>query len=234
MASLVWLEGGQLRREHLAQGLSFIGRGQDATIQVQSEDHTVSRLHAQIRAQGPSTSIEHLPTARNPTVVGGNAVDRTELKDGDEVQLGTLKMTFHDLSRATLLSGIVCNNCSRENEASGKDCWYCGQNLVNAPSVVLKNRGPACRLVPAAGAHKNLFIGQHLAIKGDGTIESGRGHDVPQGAVAAVIGRDDNAAVLRPMGGPVSLNGQPLQEERILQDGDQVLAAGQLFVALLG
>ncbi|OAI39555.1 hypothetical protein AYO38_01565 [bacterium SCGC AG-212-C10] len=226
------MDNGELHAAHLAEGSTFIGRGEDATVRVNPADRTVSRLHAQLRLNGKSATLEHL-SSTNATRVRGEEIRNTELRDGDAIQLGTFNLSFHDLARTRLLSGIVCGNCQRENEASGKDCWYCGQNLVNAPSVVLKNRSAACRLVSASGGAKTLFAGHFVAIYSNGSMGDGRGHAAPPEAVVTILGREDNSAVISSRGVPVAINGAQLSGEHALQDGDRISCAGQQFIALL-
>ena len=80
------------RRFPLGDGTFIIGRAPDAAIQVDSGG--VSRLHARIQVRGREASVEDLGS-KNGTFVGGQPVSAPRnLKDGDEVRVGPVALTF--------------------------------------------------------------------------------------------------------------------------------------------
>jgi DNA-binding winged helix-turn-helix (wHTH) protein len=76
----------------LAQGSSILGRGRDAAIQLDSAG--VSRHHARIVVTGDAAQVEDL-ASKNGTFVDGERVSAPRaLKDGDEIRVGPVALTF--------------------------------------------------------------------------------------------------------------------------------------------
>ncbi len=78
-------------------GRTVIGR--DASCDVQIPDSTVSARHAEIVARPGSATITNL-LATNGTRVNGDAVQSSELKDGDLVRVGRVHMVYKDVPAA--------------------------------------------------------------------------------------------------------------------------------------
>jgi len=173
MTALTWLENGRLKFASLAGDGSFVlGRNEEADIVIDSPDKTISRRHARLAVKGGASAAENLSSTNVTRINGTPITGRAALSDGDSLQLGTTVLTFHDLSRSMILSGLICSNCHRENPASQKDCWFCGQNLVNALSVALRNRTAACRVVTLTGAVTDIFVGRGAGIRAGGEVEA--------------------------------------------------------------
>ncbi len=69
----------------------LLGRGQPASGQVdviRLDDKSISRKQAWIRRDASGTSIEHIPTAANPTLVNGAEISRARLSVGDRIEMG--------------------------------------------------------------------------------------------------------------------------------------------------
>jgi DNA-binding winged helix-turn-helix (wHTH) protein len=80
------------RQFALAQGVLVIGRAEDAAIQIDSSG--VSRRHARVVVNGQQVHVEDLGS-KNGTFVGGEPVDGAcPLKDGDEIRVGPVTLTF--------------------------------------------------------------------------------------------------------------------------------------------
>jgi DNA-binding winged helix-turn-helix (wHTH) protein len=76
----------------LREGVTFVGRDRDCTVCVDS--HTVSRRHARIVVTAEETTIEDLGS-KNGTLVNGDRVTApVVLKDCDEIQVGSLIVTY--------------------------------------------------------------------------------------------------------------------------------------------
>jgi DNA-binding winged helix-turn-helix (wHTH) protein len=89
-----WLVYGD-RHWSLPDGEHVIGRGQEPDA-IDSE--TVSRRHARILVSAGSATIEDL-TSKNGTFVGNEPVASARaLKDGDEIRLGSVRLTFRATS----------------------------------------------------------------------------------------------------------------------------------------
>ncbi len=80
----------------LDDGETVIGRSHRADIRL--DDDSISRLHVKMQLNGTSVSIEDLGSS-NGTLVNGERITTTGLRDGDKIRLGEttiLKFTFHD------------------------------------------------------------------------------------------------------------------------------------------
>ena len=96
-AVLLVLAGSNVGKTYnLAEGETFLGRGQNATIRL--NDDGISRRHARLVQTGGLVRIEDLQSA-NGTLVNGEAVTQQPLADGDKIRLGSttiLKFTYSD------------------------------------------------------------------------------------------------------------------------------------------
>src|SRR5688572_18778088 len=88
---IIW-ESGQVA---LRAGDHLLGR--DADVAVWLESPTVSRHHARIRITESDATIEDL-ASKNGTFLRGERVSTsTALKDGDEIRLGSVQVTFRSI-----------------------------------------------------------------------------------------------------------------------------------------
>ena len=77
----------------LTPDVHIIGRGPDCGVCIESTD--VSRHHAQITIDSLGATIRDLGS-RNGTIVGGERLtDSRQLRDGEEIRLGSVSLTFH-------------------------------------------------------------------------------------------------------------------------------------------
>jgi DNA-binding winged helix-turn-helix (wHTH) protein len=76
----------------LREGRTVVGRDRSAGVFL--DDSTVSRRHARLVVDGPNVTIEDLGS-KNGTFVSGRKVEGVSvLKDGDEIQVGSVFLTF--------------------------------------------------------------------------------------------------------------------------------------------
>lgn len=76
----------------LSEGANFVGRDRECTVRVDSVD--LSRRHARIVVTRAETTIEDLGS-KNGTEVNGERISHSvTLKDQDQIQLGSLTMTY--------------------------------------------------------------------------------------------------------------------------------------------
>ncbi len=66
-----------------------IGRGKGADVMI--AEPTMSRAHAAVGCEGLSFFVQDLGST-NGTLVNGGRFERTVLRDGDEIQLGKLRL----------------------------------------------------------------------------------------------------------------------------------------------
>jgi len=80
----------------LDEGENLIGRDADCTVCIRST--TVSRHHARILVRGEEALVEDLGS-KNGTFLSGARIDRpTPLKDGDALQIGSIRATFRSFT----------------------------------------------------------------------------------------------------------------------------------------
>jgi DNA-binding winged helix-turn-helix (wHTH) protein len=79
----------------LSKGTTFVGRDRDCAVRIDSP--TLSRRHARIVVAGGETTVEDLGS-KNGTQVNGQRIKQpVTLKDSDEIQVGSLKLTYRVL-----------------------------------------------------------------------------------------------------------------------------------------
>jgi DNA-binding winged helix-turn-helix (wHTH) protein len=76
----------------LMEGANVIGREPDATIQIDSRG--VSRHHARILVSGGDATLEDLGSKNGTHVNGHRITTPARLADGDEIGLGSIRLTF--------------------------------------------------------------------------------------------------------------------------------------------
>ena len=79
------------RQTVLLEGANVIGRAPDSTIQCDATG--VSRQHARILVSQGKATLEDLGS-KNGTYLGGERITSARLSDGDEIRLGTARLTF--------------------------------------------------------------------------------------------------------------------------------------------
>jgi DNA-binding winged helix-turn-helix (wHTH) protein len=87
----LWLVG-ERRHIPLLEGTNVIGRGEDAAIQIDSPG--VSRHHARVLVKGDEATLEDLGSKNGTSLNGTRMSAPHRLRDGDEIRLGALVLTF--------------------------------------------------------------------------------------------------------------------------------------------
>lgn len=191
-----------------------IGRAEAVDITV--DDASVSRAQATIRFDGSRFLLTNQSRA-NPTRVNGLRVEEeSALGDGDDLLLGAVMLRFHDLGLHDTIGGPICSHCGRENNATDKDCWFCGTSLVSAASVVRKRRQVVGRLVAADGQHLDLYAGQSAML-------AGRAPTLRHQGAGDVEGTEVTA----------SDSGLTAAEARELRTGDVLEVGGMRYVVIV-
>ena len=235
-AALVWSDGEQLRVAELRENRSsVISRSPDAAIVLR--DQTVSRRpHVIVRSEQAGFLIEHLLRDVSPTWVNNVVVDRpVTLSDKDAIQIGAVRLVFHDLAQADQVRyPLLCSHCRRENDLSRNECWYCGTALVNAPSIVPVTTPVLCRIVSADGESYDLFAGDaFIALPGRGG-EVHRIEQLPDGVSAIVNPPDCYPTLLIPAGnGGVLLNDAAPRDGQPPKTGDEVQLGGHRYAVIV-
>ena len=89
------------RRFALRDGTTLIGRGEDVAVRIESGN--VSRHHARITVRGDQAVLEDLGSKNGTFVLGSRITGAHALRDGDEIHVGPVVLTFRvaSSSRAT-------------------------------------------------------------------------------------------------------------------------------------
>jgi DNA-binding winged helix-turn-helix (wHTH) protein len=95
------------RQIRLLAGANIIGRESDATIRCDAPG--VSRHHARIVTSEAEAIVEDLES-KNGTYVNGSRVTSARLSDGDEIRLGTMRMTFRVAVSSTTTETVATND----------------------------------------------------------------------------------------------------------------------------
>jgi len=91
-ARLIELTDGSLR-DHALADVTLIGRGSDCGIHV--DDPMVAMRHAEVRREADRWVVTDLGT-RTGTFVGGERIASVEIKDGDELLIGPVRLRFSE------------------------------------------------------------------------------------------------------------------------------------------
>jgi hypothetical protein len=90
-ARLYVLAGSDVARTFDVAERAVLGRAEECEVRLQHR--SISRRHARLARQGSAWFLEDLGST-NGVVKGGERVERVELQDGDEFQLGELPLRF--------------------------------------------------------------------------------------------------------------------------------------------
>lgn len=100
----------------------LLGRGQPSSGQtdvIRLDDKSISRKQAWVRRDATGTSIEHIPTAANPTIVNGAEISRARLSVGDRIEMGRVAIDVR-ARQGMNLSGLtqIMEGAARESTAT--------------------------------------------------------------------------------------------------------------------
>ena len=223
MASLTWTLSDITHVADVGEADAVIGRAPEAAVCV--ADQTVSREHARIRFSAGVYHVEHM-SHTNPTRIDGRAIEAPALlTDGTRLEMGNVTLTFHRLDQVGIEGRVSCPHCRRFNAADRPDCWFCGENLVNATMSAIPRARASCALVAADGTRVVLFPGEEHCFP----APRGLGRECD----ASLRARDDGPVVTAAGEGLVSRNGAELEGEAALAHGDRLVVAGTAVLVLL-
>ena len=84
------------RREWLlSEGSNLVGRDRDCAVRIDSA--TLSRRHARIVVDGGEATLEDLGSKNGTHVNSHRVTQPVALKDGDQIQVGSVAMTYRAL-----------------------------------------------------------------------------------------------------------------------------------------
>ncbi|MFN0146417.1 MAG: FHA domain-containing protein [Dehalococcoidia bacterium] len=223
MASLTWSIEDGLHVADLGEGEAVIGRAPESAVCV--AHGTVSRQHARITFSAGVYRAEHM-SHTNPTRLEGRAIEAPAvLADGNRLEMGTVVLTFHRLDQVALHGRVSCPHCRRFNATDRPDCWFCGENLVNATMSSTPRARASCALVQSDGTRIVLFAGDEHCFP----APAGLGREC-DGSVRA---EDEGVFVVAGAEGIVSRNGAEVSASAPLAHGDRLLVAGSALLVLM-
>lgn len=229
----------------------LVGRGRPesgVTNVVRLEDKSISRRQAWIERSASGTTIEHIASASNPTLLNGVEVDRAPLVGGDRIEMGRvvvdvrarggtnlrgLTEIMEDAARESTLTGAQPIDPSRADETTGSGLRISEQTTDIRPMAVAFGE---LRLVRGPDETSGARFPLHM-----GTLRIGRGDDVEVQITELGVSRlhaelvvDGGGIRLEPRSrtNPTLVNGVPVQGVVALGHGDEIQLADRVVLTL--
>ncbi len=235
-AALVWTDGSGLRLAELPPDRAVdVGRSAQSGIVV--DDATVSRRHFRVSLVAGSFLLENLSQTNVTKLRDAPLTAPVRLTDGDPIQAGMVRLTFHDLASGDRFSGPLCSHCGRENASGERDCWYCGTSLVNAPTTIRQRKLVGCRVVSADGQRRDLYAGERVIVRPGGVLDTDPiAQQLPPDALAAIeLPAESGGGVPRPVhratAAAAVVNGAPVADGQPVVSGDLIETGGIRVIA---
>ena len=230
-AVFVWSKGDQLKLTEVRENTTtMIGRAPGSAVVL--DDEATSTQHAKVSSREGAFFIESL-SGTDATKVDNEAInERVPLSDGDVIDVGKVRLFFHDLA-ARRTAGLICRNCSRVSTGTARHCWFCGNRLVRIPTT-RAGRAAACRIVSAGGEFYDLCRGDAFVIDREGRGKVLRSGRLPAN-VTALVHLKKGRPILLPLSSdtPLTLNKETPSEGAVLSTGDEMRAGKGHFVAIV-
>lgn len=238
----------------------LLGRGQPSSGQtdvIRLDDKSISRKQAWVRRDASGTSIEHIPTAANPTVVNGAEISRAKLSVGDRIEMGRVAIEVR-AREGMNLSGLtqIMEGAARESTVTGAALSRQQTEPVLAGAPTAEGLGDEVTLSTVGIARDTtdvrpieMELGELALVRGVddlhdshfsigmGTTTIGRGDDVdvqiPERGVSrlhAEIEISGRSLVLVHRSGTnqTFVNGFPILDRAELEDGDEIQLADRV------
>ncbi len=169
----------------------LIGRGQPSSGQtdtVRLDDKSISRRQAWIRADATGYSIEHIPTAANPTLVNGIEIRSARLDVGDRVDMGRISIDVR------VRAGMNLSGLTEIMEVAARESTVTGTELSDITDLASPDAETASPLAPTAPAPapSPLLLAKDVSEE----VTEMRPMDVAIGELTILRGAED-AAVTR-------------------------------------
>lgn len=240
----------------------LVGRGQPESGQtdvVRLDDKSISRRQAWITREASGTSIEHIESAANPTLVNGVEIKRTRLSVGDRIEMGRIVIDvrarggmnlrglteiMEDAARESTMTGARrdAEAASRAEETTATSA----EKAISPPSEGLAGEVTDVRPMEVQIGGLRVVRGVESDADADkifpifmGTTRLGRGEDVEVQISERGVSRlhaeimiDGRSIFLSPKSrtNPTLLNGFPLHGSVEISDGDEIQLADQVVL----
>jgi len=238
----------------------LVGRGQPASGQtdvVRLDDKSISRKQAWIRRDATGTSIEHIDTAANPTIVNGAEISRARLSVGDRIEMGRVAIDVR-ARKGMNLSGLseIMEDVARESTVTGATI----QRPITQPSTadaptkagdelalstvglgedVTEVRPVEVTLAELSVVRGGDVLGDTRFSIGLGTTSIGRGDEMTIQIAEAGVSRlhaeieiagRDLELIHRSGTNQTFVNGFPILDRCVLRDGDEIQLADRIVL----
>lgn len=253
MARISIISNGKLVQDvELTAGEMFIGRGDDATIQLKHP--LISRKHARLHLTTAGYIVEDQGT-KNGTFVGGSRVQRHRLNDGDELEIADFILRYHadgfvpsqDEMPPEDPKGMVAGDRGKDSKKSPLEAYMealkrGGSNATAAipPAAMARLREQArAKATPRLeidGKPKTLDKEEMVAAVKPGADLRIRGGWAFWVNKAFTIRRQDMTVTIEPatMWAPIKVNGDKISGPTQVQVGDFIQCAGSKMKLLEG
>ncbi len=240
----------------------LVGRGQPESGQtdvVRLDDKSISRRQAWITREAGGTSIEHIESAANPTLLNGVEIQRSRLAVGDRIEMGRIVIDvrarggmnlrglteiMEDAARESTVSGVI-------REAASSSVSRAEETTARSESLMTSTHSGAVASEVTDIRPMEVQIGGLKIVRGVdpeadhsfpifmGTTRLGRAEDAEVqiselgvSRLHAEITVDGRSILLSPKSqtNPTLLNGFPLHGSVELSDGDEIQLADQVVL----
>jgi uncharacterized RDD family membrane protein YckC len=178
MAKLIVNPTSASRREIALQS-SPLSIGRDPSNDLVLPDSMVSRRHAVIEQRGTQYFVRDCNSS-NGSLLNGDRITESALKDGDLMAIGATRLLFRDAVTGEVgeasrvpapapASATVCPQCKAPTRGGGQFCHACGASLL--PQVSPKMLCPSCGTVVTLPARYCGVCGRELP-RSVGPLES--------------------------------------------------------------
>ena len=239
----------------------LVGRGQPISGQtdvVRLDDKSISRRQAWIRRDSTGTSIEHIDSAANPTLINGVEIARTRLSVGDRIEMGRVVIEVRarpgmNLRRLTEIMEDAARESTMTGEFGSAVPALDADETTTRPMAMRNPKSPLDGLASEVTDVRpmDLQIGELTIVRGVdsegessfplymGTTRLGRGEEVEVqiaelgvSRLHAEIEMDGRSILLSPKSqtNQTLLNGFPLHGPVAISDGDEIQLADRVVL----
>lgn len=192
-----------------------IGRLRDNTLVIDSP--AVSARHARVSREGEQYLLEDLRST-NGTFVNDRAVARHTLADGDVITIAkhTILFTLKDAEPNGAIEPVTRGTESQVPEGiAAKTAIPTAQGRIGTIRVIAGNTDQPEYVLAAVTTMIGKAETSQIRLKG-----------LFKPQVAAAIARKGEGFSITPMGGKVTVNGEPISGRRDLANGDRIDVSG--------
>jgi pSer/pThr/pTyr-binding forkhead associated (FHA) protein len=217
-------EGRLLKEYSVGVGLT-IGRAPDNAVII--DNPSVSGHHARVFSENDAVILEDLDST-NGTFVNGQPAGRRVLRSGDVVLIGKHQLVFEHTQEwaasppqlPSLGDTVYLDTKQHRALLSSIDDARNQTQIRPAAKAPAPRRVGVLQVIAGRAEQTEYDLGAHTSLigKAEGSLVRLQGWFKP--AVALAIARSSDGYVATLMGGRTTINNEPLEQRRALQDGD--------------